>query len=320
MIALEAQAIRILDDWYESLDLYQNKLPPKGSIQAALVVLNRLRENYDLSISAHVSEKEAQIAGLSGASVKKILAEFGETRILSTIGGRSNRGARGDVARLLEAMESLKLAEQPTELRSRVLCAMQRHLVTEHIPKFFSAKRVKASFDRAAATWMFIHALLGNAKQNGKGGAVAEHLVGAKLALKFPHVEIRNKPTSSADFQHGYAGDFEIGTTAFHVTLAPLPELFEKVKSNLANGLRVYVLVDSQQLAGAKQQADLQTDGRTAVESIESFIATNIDELSGFDGDRVVNGLNMLLTKYNERVDEVEVDKSLLVEIPPNLE
>jgi hypothetical protein len=53
---------------------------------------------------------------------------------------------------------------------------------------------------------------------------------------------------------------------------------------------------------------------------MESFIATNIDELSEFDGEKLVSGLRRLLETYNRRVDEVELDKSLLIEIPRNLE
>ena len=42
-MSLETQAIEVLEKWYGSLDLYQDKLPAKGSIGAALHVLNRLR-------------------------------------------------------------------------------------------------------------------------------------------------------------------------------------------------------------------------------------------------------------------------------------
>lgn len=317
---LEQQAIEILDNWYNNLELYQNELPSKGSIAAALVVLKRLQDNFSLDVAAHVAGGEAQITGQSATSVKKILAEFNETRLLSSVGGRSNRGARGAVASLLNSIRPLNLIAETDERRKEILKAMQRRIVHEYVPRFFAAKRVKAAFDRGAATWQFISALLVNAKQSGKGGPVAEHLVGAKLALKFPQHEIRNKPSSSADVQSGFAGDFEIGNTTFHVTLAPMPLLFEKIKENLAAGYRVYLLVDQAQTAGAKQQAELHVGGRIAVESIESFVATNIDELAEFDGSLLVSGLNRLLTKYNERVNDVEFDKSLLIDIPPNLE
>jgi hypothetical protein len=317
---VESDAIRVIDEWYDGLDLYQDKLPSKGSIAAALHVLNRLRISYDLDVSAHVASGEAQITGLSAATVKKALAEFGETRVLSAVGGRSNRGARGDIAKLLDALRGLQLDRLPESNRNDLLKAMQQHLVTNYVGRFFAVKRVKASFDRNASTWRFIHTIIHNAKASGKAGPVAEYLVGAKLTLRFPDKEIRNKRFSTADVQGGYSGDFEIGSTAFHVTVAPMPELLEKCKTNLERGLRVYLLVPDAQVVGARQNAELLAAGRIAVESIESFVATNVDELSEFDGEKLKSGFRRLLETYNARVDTVELDKSMLIDIPPNLD
>ena len=319
-MSLESQAIRVLDKWYEGLERYQDKLPAKGSIAAALHVLNRIRKDYDLDIASHVAAGESQITGLSAASLKKVLAEFGETRPLSSVGGRSNRGARGDVVALLDAMKTLGLDAKPEPLRNDVLKAMQRHIVTAYVSVYFALKRVKATFDRNAATWQFIRTILENAGQSGKAGAVAEYLVGAKLKLRFPDKEIRNKRFSTSDVQSGYFGDFEIGNTVFHVTVAPMPELFEKCRANLERGLRVYLVVPEVQVAGARQNAELLTAGRIAVEPIESFVATNIDEVSSFDGEQLKSDFRRLLEIYNLRVDEVELDKSMLIDIPPNLE
>ncbi len=70
-----------------------------------------------------------------------------------------------------------------------------------------------------------------------------------------------------------------------------------------------------------RRQNEVQrTGGRIAVESIESFIATNIDELSEFEGPKLIADLRSFLEKYNERVREVETDLSMLIEIPPNLQ
>jgi len=320
-ISLESRAIQVLDDWYNRLELYQDRLPAKGSIAAALHVLNRLQSDCRLDISAHVAVVgDSQIAGLSAASLKKVLAEYGETRTLSAVGGRSNRGTRGAVAALLAAMKPLDLETTPEVDRIKVLKAMQQHIVTEYVPLYFSVKRVKAVFDINDATWKFIHSILDSARQSGKGGPVAEYLVGAKLSLRFPGKEIRNKRFSESDVQGGYYGDFEIGNTVFHVTVAPMAELFEKCKGNLQRGLRVYLLVPDAIVVGARQNTTLVAGDRIAVESIESFVATNVDELCEFDGDQLKSGFRRLLETYNARVDEVELDKSMLIDIPDNLE
>lgn len=59
---------------------------------------------------------------------------------------------------------------------------------------------------------------------------------------------------------------------------------------------------------------------RVSVESIESFVSQNIEELSDFAGDKVSQNIKLLLEKYNERVAEVETDLSLQIRIPAALE
>ena len=267
-----------------------------------------------------MADKEAQITGLSASALRKLLGKFGETRALSAIGGRSNRGARGDVALLLAALEPLRLESQPSEERIRILTAMQRHIVDSYVSRYFALKRVKATFDVNNATWHFVNTILENAAKSGKAGAVAEYLVVAKLAPCYPKKEIRNKRFSTSDVQGGFAGDFEIGSTAFHVTVAPTPELFEKCRGNLERGMRVYLLVPDVRVVGTQQNAELCAAGRISVKSIEQFVATNIDESCDFETGRLKTGLLRLLETYNTRVDEVELDKSLLIEIPPNLQ
>lgn len=314
------EAVRVIDHWCSSLRKYQDQLPAKGSIATALHVLGRLRVDYRLDITAHVADGEAQITGLSTRAVKTILAEFGETRALSAVGGRSNRGTRRVASSLLSAIRPLNLEELDQATRDQVLRAMQQHIVTNYVSQFFAAQRVKALFDPSTTSSRFIDAILENARSSGKAGPVAEYLVGAKLACRFPNIPIRNKRFSTSDAQAGLAGDFEIGDTVFHVTMSPMPELFEKLKGNLEQGHRIYVLVPRDHLVGAQQNAGLIAAGRIAVESIESFVGTNIDELCEFDGAKLKSGFRCLLDKYNERVDAVELDKSMLIDIPANLE
>ena len=92
-----------------------------------------------------------------------------------------------------------------------------------------------------------------------------------------------------------------------------MPELFEKCKDNLERGLRVYLLVPDAIAIGRRQNTALVAGGRIAVESIESFVATNVDELCEFDGNRLKSGFRRLLETYNARVDGVELDKSMLI-------
>jgi len=55
-------------------------------------------------------------------------------------------------------------------------------------------------------------------------------------------------------------------------------------------------------------------------EAIESFVATNIDELSEFDGEKLKPGFRRLLEKYHGRVNAIELDESTLIDVPPDLD
>jgi hypothetical protein len=157
------------------------------------------------------------------------------------------------------------------------------------------------------------------AKETGKEGPIAQHLVGAKLQKRYPGLKISNESYSTADDQLHRHGDYCLGDTVFHVTVAPMPPVFEKCRVNLEDGLRAYVLVPDRSLAAARQTSELLIPGAVAVESIESFVSQNIEEISFFERDKLSTDFYELLEIYNSRVNESELDKSMLIEIPKNL-
>ena len=57
-------------------------------------------------------------------------------------------------------------------------------------------------------------------------------------------------------------------------------------------------------------------NNRVSVESIESFISQNIEELSEFESGQVARNIKSLIEEYNERLSEVETDLSLQIEMP----
>lgn len=185
--------------------------------------------------------------------------------------------------------------------------------------EYHNRKRLEVIFDAGRTTWSFVHDLLTEAHAVGKAGPVAQYLVGAKLQLRFPDMPISNERYAAADQQSGRLGDFEIRDTAFHVTVSPMPSLYAKCRRNIDGGSRVFLLVPDSYVVGARQNAEAVAAGKVAVESIESFIANNIEELSLFSKEGLLSGFRRLLETYNHRVDQIEMDKSLLIEIPPNL-
>ena len=305
--------------WYDSLPLQPNKFPARGAIGAALVVLEHLEEDYNLDLDSHRAAKgQAQIRGLSGAAVSKILADFGETRPFLSEGGRTNRGTPGAVGSMLKCLEKMKLDELEGGERIVALNILQGFLV-EKVKEFHGRQRIKFVFDPRKTTRQIVREILEAAQQTGKLGPVAQYLVGAKLQLRFPDIKVSNDSYSTADVQLGRKGDFMIEDTAFHVTVAPMPAVYDKCKSNLDAGCRVYLLVPESAAVGARQNAELIAQGKVAVESIESFVGQNIEELSAFSQKGLLTEFLKLLETYNQRVDQAESDKSMMIEIPANL-
>lgn len=216
-------------------------------------------------------------------------------------------------------MARLKLELLSSEERNEILTAFQAFLV-EKVKDFHNRQKLKLVFDPKLSTWQIIHNLFENSRSEGKAGYVAQHLVGAKLQLRFPNIKISNESASTADRPTNRSGDFMIGSTVFHVTVAPMEGVFKKCQENLKEGLKVYLIVPDAKLAAARQLAEQYCNGQTAVESLESFISQNIEELSVFAADTLKYSLVNLVNIYNERVNAVEVDKSLMIELPSNLE
>ena len=96
--------------------------------------------------------------------------------------------------------------------------------------------------------------------------------------------------------------------------------LYDKCRRNVDRGFKVYILVPDRRLQGARQNIELALLAElVAVESLESFVSQNIDELSTFTRDGRRLKLVSLLELYNQRVAAVEYDKSLMIELPENL-
>lgn len=307
-------------EWYNSLKVVKaNNGPANGSIATALVVLTRLEDNFNLEFSAHVADGGMQIKGASGAAVGAILKDFGEERPFAKEGGRTNRGGPSEIKALLEAEKRIQQTETYTSLQWQEQLHKQKDFLVERVKDFHNRQKIKLTFNPVLSTWHIIHSLLQEAINEGKAGYVAQHLVGAKLQLRFPDIEVSNEGGSTADMQTQRPGDFLIGHTAFHVTVAPMPPVFEKCRHNISQGFKPLLLVPDSKLMGARQIAEQICGQQIAVESIETFVSQNINEISLFSKDKLTVSFRQLVTIYNHRVNQVETDKSLMIELPSNL-
>src|SRR4029079_4533025 len=248
----------------------------RGTLGGALVVLERLKGDFDLTIETHTAKGGAQVVGANGAAVASILARFGETRPFLSEGGRTNRGLRGDIASMLSALDAAQLHALPAAERVAALEELQ-HVLVERVREYHNRQRLRPMYNPARSTWQFVSDLLALAREVGKEGQVAQYLVGAKLQLLFPHEIIENYSYSTADTQLGRPGDFALGKTAFHITVSPLMAVYERCKRNLDAGYASYLLVPEHSVVGAKQNAEATAPGQIVVEAIQTFVAQNID-------------------------------------------
>jgi hypothetical protein len=83
--------------------------------------------------------------------------------------------------------------------------------------------------------------------------------------------------------------------------------------------MRAYLLVPDDHVQSARLRGKEEVQGRVAVESIESFVGQNVEEMAAFSQDDLNTKFYELLAVYNKRVDAIEIDKSAMIEIPPNL-
>jgi hypothetical protein len=308
-VALAAQ-----NRWFDGLELYADDFPAKGTISGALVVLEHLKEDYDLNIEAHTAKGGSQIKGASGAAVKRILAQFGEHRRFVSEGGRTNRGLRGDIKTMLQALNTVSLEKLSPSERNTILQALQRFLAGK-VTRFFELQQLDCKYSPNLSAYQFVSAILKAARDRGKEGAVAQYLVGAKLQLRFPGQQIENKSASTADAPQEKHGDFCIGDTVFHVTVAPMPPLVEKCRKNIEENLRPWLLIPERSMALFRAEVEQRITGPFTLTSIENFIAQNVAELAEFSAELLPKQLLRLLEIYNERVAAVEIDRSMQIEI-----
>ena len=306
----------IIENWWES---FPPRSRSRGNIAGGLVILENLREEVTLDVEAHKATGSDQLRNASRQNVQKILARFGEERILLQEGGRTNRGLMKNLQPLLQALADANMDQLSQESRECEIGNMQA-VLADKARDIFNAEKISFDFRLGMTSREMVGAILASAGKRLRKGEVAEYLVGAKLSLRFPDYDIRNSAASAADHQTEEQGDFQINDCIFHVSVAPNRGHYDKCLRNLADGLRVFLLVPDDMVVGTRQNAQLDTDGRVSVESIESFVSQNIEELSDFEGKRVAYNIRRLLDRYNHRVAEVETDLSLQVRIPVALE
>jgi len=314
----------IVAEWYEDARLSEPQVQEYaiGKANAALLVIEKFRDLFPLTRDRYASRGGTNVAGMSGAQGRRIIQRhFPEARSIGTEAGRTSRGTLPSAERLAERLNAVEGIHHLTpEERGALADKMQAWIVEAVIKPYQQRLKLEPDLDPRLTSVTNVAAILDAARARNQTGAVAQHLVGAKLALRFQDQAIWNYSYSTADLQLNRPGDFKLGDTVFHVTVTPSQQLFQKCASNLQQHFRVVVLVPADRVAAGVQLAELAgIAARVSVSAIETFVGTNVEEIAEFDQGRIAADLRRLLEKYNERVVAVEPDRSLLIEIPRNL-
>jgi hypothetical protein len=146
--------------------------------------------------------------------------------------------------------------------------------------------------------------------------AVMLHLVGAKLEMLYPDLEILHSCYPVNGSRPSEAGDFVVGDHAVHVGTAPCEALLEKCASNLKHGLRPLVISSIEGIGMAGRLASSHgLQKRIDMLDIDQFLVTDVLGWTGFDGGRRRAALEDLITRFNRIASECENDLSLKIEI-----
>ena len=310
------QALGLLEEWFNGYRPSPGEEPNTYVICAGLAVLERMHVSFPLDKEDYVTPGNQ--VKTSGSLIRSILEKYGEERRFTSEGGRTTRGTVPAAEGLVERLNGIEpLADLSDEERCQVIDRLQLWLV-ERVKDYFGRQRIEVEVNLNRPSPHIVGELL---KAAGlKAGAVAQHLVGAKLAVRYPDLDVENFSYTTADQQLGRPGDFVVGDTAFHVTVSPMPDVLDKCKGNLRDGYRSLLLVPASRMQAARQMAELiDAQDDIGIMAIESFVGQNIEELGGFGKTNLAKNFRALLEKYNERVENIETDRSLLIQLPANL-
>ncbi|MGD1088256.1 MAG: DUF4928 family protein [Verrucomicrobiota bacterium] len=299
----------ILEDWLASCT--RNKKISRNTVAMGVVVLDKLSETRTLRREEAVSPG-GEISG-ARAGLSKILMKHGiPEKFLKEI---TTRQAHQDGQHLYEqlgygnALSALDDAERKKQLAAGL--AKLRGLALAWLGR----QHIQLACGRQCSPATWIAAILDEAKGKS-GGKVEQHLVGAKLEKRHPDIPIPNHPGHAGDMQTGRSGDFVVGTTCFHVTASPTSAVVSKCAGNIQSGLHPVLLVPREQAAKSRHLAeDKGIMNDVTIIAIEDFVASNIIELSSGKQSEFINTLRSIIDAYNRRLEEVETDMSLRIEV-----
>jgi len=304
---LRSQLKRFRDD---------HNIRKKGAL-SVVVYLTRAARNVSFPIGKadFLAKSGGQVRGLSKASVQTILHDYGVTRTLAQEAGRTSRGSVGLMNDYVDFLNELYFRDLLN------LDTIERWWV-ERVRDYFASMPLKMRYDASKSIQALFADLFQQVRrrEEDEAGAtylvtVLQHLVGAKLELSLPEVDLKHFGASVADHSTRRAGDFQIDRSVIHVTTMPAEALIEKCQDNLRSNLIPIIITLTERVPVAIANAEMAgIADRVEVLAAEQFLATNLHELGAFQASAREATLRDLATRYNQLIETYETDPGLKIQ------
>lgn len=275
-------------------------------LQASMALLERLRETPTLRLEAH---KKPNSSGLdSHETFGDRVHERLDLKPINKNHGRRSSNVGGWGQDLLDRVRDAGFEKETPDKRAKMIDSTQDDfaaILRAVLDEDPLEARIKGRSAEAV-----IRQLLEQAEAKGKGGEVAQYLVGAKLMLRLKR-EMPVVPANKGDRKgHGdlkaRTGDFEIENATIEVAVG-LPD--EKHLAQVAEALEdhdleVWLLTRYDRVATWRNELE-EFEGvqmqRVVVTSVEAFVGRNVSELGEFSAKGKAIQLAELFKLYNER-------------------
>jgi len=296
----------------------QNKFKSTGPLSVALVITDQAKaRSFPLDPDDFLAESGTQVSGLGYISVQSILNRRGITRVLSKEAGRTSRGSVGKMISYVHFLNDM-------DAKGLLDIKIAEDFWIDKVNAFFAGKPFTLKLDPQLGLRAIVRNLIAQAEQRQKensgtmyAGTVLQHLVGAKLDIVMqPNSPLTHHNANQNDAKDGRTGDFDIGDVSIHVTLAPSEALINKCAENLSIGRKPIVVTGRKGVTVAEGLAEnANLSQRIDVIEFEQFLATNIYELGRFTQAERSLKIEEIVNRYNDIINEVESDPSLLIEL-----
>jgi hypothetical protein len=323
---LAAIAERWFSDWSDVAEPDPNR---RGNVAAALVVLERLRSEPELhddlrriwhevrrpdwrgwlALRLFVTVNEGQLSSITRSTLDQVFVAHGihASSYLGVDGGRSSRGNFRPVRQLLQTAPHELLHDS-----ARFGCAVrevQARIIERYVVPQLSPNPIRVSVHDFPQIGALLAEIMRQAGDRNVRGHVAHHLLGVKLARVHGADQVQglDKPVSAHDraTDAGLSrdGDFRVGDTAFHVTVAPTDRILRRFVENRTAGLDsvLYVLDEDVDRARARL-----ADPSLTVHGLETYIINNVGEWGRETRVGKLRALVELIDAYQEQVRRLE--------------